>query len=374
MPFEVSLGDPPAGYVLRATKPGEDAPVQCQEFTSTEDGQHFVSRLEGFPSEILSKVPGNIQPPDVRHLLAVIRRDGTATVFINELDVSAVARASGPIEAGQVVTKDDLVDVISLDLGVEIPQDCGVAFLFSVGWRKGFYYDFTPIGGPEPTARSFDLGGVFGRAYCHVLFQERFAISDIEWQELFAQKWFPFAGLKNSSIDKLIASVRSGWGVGHYLDEFEAETRERVDSMYSCWKKHPSFSPHAAILERAVDAFKIGDYLCCTGLLYPRIEGVLRTHNVRMGDTDQAGSKKLVDSAVASELENPFGLLMPRHFERYLREVFFEGFSPAGVVPNISRNSVAHGVADPKAFDKKHALLAVLITHQLFYFLKGDSE
>ena len=53
MPVEIDLGMPPAGYAA-APKRATDttAVVQFREFTSTEDGQHFIRRLEGIPSDI----------------------------------------------------------------------------------------------------------------------------------------------------------------------------------------------------------------------------------------------------------------------------------------------------------------------------------
>ena len=59
MPVEIDLGMPPAGYAA-APKRATDTTglIQYREFTSTEDGQHFIQRLEGFPNDILQKVAG----------------------------------------------------------------------------------------------------------------------------------------------------------------------------------------------------------------------------------------------------------------------------------------------------------------------------
>jgi hypothetical protein len=56
MPIDIDLGNPPAGYSLTAARPGAQVAVQYLEFTSSEDGQHFIKRLEGIPTDILLKV------------------------------------------------------------------------------------------------------------------------------------------------------------------------------------------------------------------------------------------------------------------------------------------------------------------------------
>ena len=148
MPAEINFGMPPAGYAsapARATD--QTASVQFREFTSTEDGQYFIQRLEGFPSEILGKLSFPIRASQVDHMLAICRRDGKATVYVNELEQRTSVRFARSVEAGEPVTKDDFVDVERLELGVRILDDAGVLFIFSVGWRKGLFYDFGPVGG-----------------------------------------------------------------------------------------------------------------------------------------------------------------------------------------------------------------------------------
>ena len=121
MPVEIDLGMPPAGYAA-APKRATDttAVVQFREFTSTEDGQHFIRRLEGIPSDIRASVRW---------------------------------RGSRSVDAGEPVTREDFVDVERLELGVHIPKEVGALFIFSVGWRKGMFYDFCPVGSPSPHPR-----------------------------------------------------------------------------------------------------------------------------------------------------------------------------------------------------------------------------
>ena len=366
---------PPAGYALTSARASNTTAVQFREFTSTEDGQHFIQRLEGFPTNILQKLPAPIPASKVDHLLALCRRDGKATVYLNELEFRASVRSSRRIEAGEAITKDDFVDVERLELGVQVPRDAGALFVFSVGWRKGLFYDFGPIGGPSPRPREEDVSVVLGRCFCHVLFQERFRISDSEWSKLLKAQWFPFAGLRAATIDKLLSYVRSGWEIDELLDDIVSEVRETIPRMLQGWRNHSSFKPHLDILQRAVEGFRNdSDFIGCTGLLYPRIEGILRT-DLDAGTRGRATQKHLVQAAVGSKLGNEQSALLPHRFQDYLRDVYFADFSAASKdEADVSRNSVAHGTASASKFNRKSAVIGILIAHQLFYFLENRTN
>ena len=368
---EIDLGNRQIGYALTSGRSGEHGKVQFREFTSTEDGQHFIQRLEGLPNEILQRLPSRIIPSQVDHMVAICRRDGKADVCVNKLEPRAFVRVARSVEAGEAVTKDDLADVERFDLGVPIPNDAGFLFVFSVGWRKGLFYDFGPIHGPDPQLRQYDVAAVLAQAYCHVLFQERFSISDAEWEILFAAKWFPFVGLRNETINALLNHVRSGWDPDEKLDDIISEIKQRIPQMLDSWRNHSSFLPHIEILEHAVERFQNDDSVSCTGLLFPRIEGILRTHRASLGIQGPLSPENLTESAVAAKIENDKSLLLPRRFDRYLRDVYFANFSPNEQDIDVSRHSVGHGVATASKFNQKSAVIGILIVHQLFYFLEN---
>lgn len=374
MPFEIALEYPPSGYSRTFARPGELAEICFFEFTSTEDGQHFIQRLEGFPSEILQKLPTPVRPSEVDHMLAICHRNGKVDVYLNELDFIAHTRVAGPVEAGQRIMIDDVIDIAGLDLGVEIPNDSGFLLLFSVGWRKGLFYDFGPVGRPDPPPRRYDVVNAFGQAFCHVQFQERFSISDDEWRALREAQWFPFAGLRNNTINSLISCIRAGWDPDENLDAIVAEVKDRVPSMVDGWRNNSSFLPHIEIFERAVERFQNDDYMSCTVLLFTRIEGLLRTHHSSLGSAASPRPKNLAKSAVASMAANEKCLLLPRHFADYLNDVYFQNFDPNDTEIEVSRHSVGHGVASAGKFDRKSAVISILIVHQLFYLLGSDES
>jgi hypothetical protein len=181
MSYEIPL-DTPAGYVVASAKKGTEVTVAVREFVSSEDGDLFIERLEGWPTNILNAIPSEhrINSSTVDHLLAIIRRDKTATVYVNELNIlTRVTLKRRDIEAGQLVYSDDVADVQKLILsGVTIPDDAGVLFVFSKGWRKGLFYDFKPLQGDSPQPRDYDLEMLLGQYYAYLSFQQLFKIMD----------------------------------------------------------------------------------------------------------------------------------------------------------------------------------------------------
>lgn len=162
MPFEVTLRDSGVGYAASSARSGENVSVIVREFTSSEDGDLFISRLEGIPSAIIAALPpeSQVKGSTVDRLLAIIRRDETATVYVNnELHLLVDLITKGrDIEAGQSIFSDDIADIRKLTFhGITVPVDSGIVFLFSQGWRKGLYYDLAPLVSPEFAAREYDL-------------------------------------------------------------------------------------------------------------------------------------------------------------------------------------------------------------------------
>lgn len=140
--------------------------------------------------------------------------------------------------------------------------------------------------------------------------------------------------------------------------------------MLDSWRGNPLLKDHIEILERAVERFQNDDPISCTSLLFPRIEGILRTHHSSLGNEDRPSPEILSTTAVAKEVNKDTCLLLPRRFGTYLREVYFADFDPSANTIEVSRHSVGHGVASESEFNRKSAALGILIVHQLFFFME----
>ncbi len=317
--FDITLSQLPAGHADHVIPDSHYGWILVKEFTSTEDGQDFVKRLEGIVDFLRRQLPEETHPSQIDHLLAIIHRDRTAQIFVNEIPINAQVRVAKPVDAGQPVMKGDIVDIARLDLGVVIPQDAGVVFLFSIGWRKGLLYDLVPLGGPSSTERDYDIDAYLGRMYGYVLFQERHSLSEVEWERLLKEKWFPFIGLPESSIGAMLSQVRSGKRVDDVLPEIVSNVSKRLPEILDSWKQHPTLSHHMPFLERAVERFGEQDYISCSTILFTKIEGIIRTHRIQENEPGRATQGKMVESAVRREITDaPHSLLFPKRFADYL--------------------------------------------------------
>jgi hypothetical protein len=375
MPYEVVFDGLPAGYSMKAARTGEECPLIVREFTSSEDGELFISRLEGMPSELIRMIPDGHRVPFsmVDSLLAVIRRDRTASVWLNDVPTVLSIRAKKEIQAGNFVVEDDIADVDRIAFrGVDIPDDVGVLWIFSQGWRKGFYFDLEPLHGPVAERRGYDLGELLARHYAYLSFQHIFKLSEDDWCKVFSRQWFPFISLRQATIRDLIAHARHDFDQLVLTDRINREFGAELPAKLRSWKGNGSFLDHLPLLEQAVERHLAGDYISSISILFPRIEGLMRTYHSAMKSPSQMGQRQLVATATQgiSRPADSLSLFLPDKFRRYLTEVYFAHFDPASP-SDLSRNTVSHGIAPVARFDMQGSLVGLLIVDQLFFFMQS---
>ncbi|HUV52354.1 MAG TPA: hypothetical protein VMW64_04680, partial [Dehalococcoidia bacterium] len=377
--FEIKLGMIPAGYAMSACKPGEQVEIVLREFRSSEDGDLFISRLEGFPMQVLNlirkKYKTVIWESDISNMVAIIRKDKSATVFINAPSLAKIqVKNPRPIKAGTPIDRNDISDVQEMIFkGVNIPVDVGVFVIFSAGWRRGLYYDLAPLA-PDLPDRKYDINLLLGGYYSYLLFRDRFKLSERDWEDLFKSQWFPFASLSDKSINDIIAHNSYGWNVDDLLHQIKAEVVERTPDMFKFWVNIEAFKPHMKFFHEAFEQYKEDKDISCISVLYPRIEGALRTFQSLMGKPRQANQKDLADTII-SDYVNPkhkvYSPLLPLKFNKYLSEYYFANFDPTIEDNPLSRNTVCHGVASEEIFCLKASTLGFLILSQLAYYFSG---
>lgn len=377
MPHEILLENLPAGVALTSARDGGTVKVAFKEFTSSEDGDLFIQRLEGFPSEILNKLPVNIKASTVDHMLVIIKHDKSATVYINELDFIAKIRVKRAIkEKGEPIYHNDIaeIDELRFNNDVIIPSDAGFIFIFSSQWRKGLFFDFGPLADP-PISRSYNLDRTLGHYLSYLGFQHLFKLTDIEWHRLFEQKWFPFISLTTPTIQNMLSFVRDDIHADNLLEKIVNEVKSSTDIMRERWNAAPALRNHHELINRAVERYLAEDYISTTSIIYTRIEGIMRDIFAIEHISENASAKDLTKAITAKKETDDLGasLLLPKMFHKYLDDVYFQGFEP-GQVAEISRNSVAHGVANPLDFSVKAATIGLLILDQLFFFLPSEKS
>lgn len=378
MPFEVQLDESSAiGYTAHTVREGEEAAIVVREFLSSEDGNFFVGRLEGFVSPILSKLPKVPQayPSVIDHFLAVIMPDRMATVYVNELDIGVEVRLKRNVKKGEVIHEQDVADILKVNLGgIKIPDDAGMIFIFSRGWRKGFYFDLQPLA-EEGSLRNYDVESLLGSYYSYLSNQHLFNARESEWEAILSQSWFPFIRLSESTVNEMLEISKTGSFDKNFLHRVVEETKASLDTMLDSWRRHAAFVEHLPLIERACERYLNSDYISATSILYPRIEGVMRTLVPSSSTRSRIKSHILVDSVMNARGEKyqPYSLLLPLRFYQFLNEVFFRNFAP-GEKAAVSRHSIAHGVASVEDFSAKSATLGLLILDQIHYFLPDVKE
>lgn len=378
MPIQITFEDLPVGYALVSAKPGEMAKVCTTEFCSSEDGDHFIRRLEGIPSIILEKLPSEIRvhPSTVDHLLAVIRQDKTATIYINELKIFGLMQTKRDVKEGDPIFSNDIADLIAIRFDdVDIPADAGVVFLFSAGWRKGLFFDLAPIRLQSEGLRAYDLSIALGQFYAYLMFQEFFRISESSWSRFFSQGWFPFISLRTETIQELVNYANAEWNLDELLSKISEEVKLGLPSWYENWKKGNHFFDHCSVLGVAVDRFLASDYISAVSILYPRIEGVMRSYHVAATPNAPQTKTGLVESSLSSidPALRPHALLLPEKFRVYMTDVYFSNFDPKSP-KGLSRNTVAHGVAPEDEYSEKAAIIGFLILQQLSFYMAAGVE
>jgi hypothetical protein len=374
MPYEIVLEAPPAGYTMHHSSGIEGTPalVAVREFKSSEDGELFLSRLEGFPSQWIAQIPSSsgVTPSTIDHLLAIIHRDLRVTLYVNECTVHATVLLNRRVEAGEVIYENDVVDIDALNFeGVVFPKDAAILCVFSAGWRKGMFFDFTALepGAPE---RDYDVEQLLGSFMAYVRSQRVFHLNEADWTYLIEWQWFPFVTLPKSLKSKIIAFARDRQDLDRLVPELAEAAKELLPRMLERWSESSVFEPHLQLLRHAAQKFDESDFVSCTAILYPRIEGLLRTAHEAIGAKKNATQKALSNTGVTAggKDHHPFSWLLPDMFRRYLDDAYFANFEP-GKPAKLSRNSIGHGVASADEFNQKAAAIGFFILDQLFYFM-----
>lgn len=381
--FDIDVGYISAGVSAESHKPskqgGRVITVIQSEFISSEDGDILVSRLEELISKLLNKITEQhnviVVKSSIDNMVVILRRDGTATIHINAPVMGGMLLKKA-VNAGQAIYQRDIADISQLTFeDIDISKDAGVMVLFSVGWRKGLFYDLVPLS-KKDLERDYDINQLLGGYYAYLSFQEKFNISDSEWDSLFENGWFPFITLNYDLIRSVLSHNKESWNVDDLLPNIQADVLKRLPDGLKSWAKVKAFEPHMDFISKAVGHYQNSDPISCISVLFPRIEGIMREFQIIQGQPEKAGQKDLAATVQLSDT-NPkrhqFSLLLPLRFQRYLEDVYFDSFDPARKDNTLSRNSVGHGVASADNFDMKGATLGFLVLDQLSYYFRGIS-
>jgi hypothetical protein len=326
-------------------------------------------------SFILDHIPACPPRSQIDHVLAVIRPDMETTVFVNELTRNAAIRPNRSIKKGDAILKKDILDVYEISLGVEIPADCGFAYIQSFKWRKSIFYDFGPLL-ESPRFRDYDLKRALGFHWAYLLFQESLNIEDHVWEELFRQGWFPFRHMPPDVLSSILNHARVKWLIDEiFLSEDVLGKIDNALQLALSGFKSPIFNLHFQLIQNSVSSFLRRDYLNVVTLVYTRIEGILRSLHAEFGQGKPKQSNLI--TAATSKYEQrfgPAGMLLPEKFRKYLNEVIFRSWQSPEPANFVSRHTVAHGVAPLEAYNQCAAIVGLFAVMQLALYVTKDAD
>jgi hypothetical protein len=206
----------------------------------------------------------------------------------------------------------------------------------------------------------------FAQFHAQVLFQHLFSIGDDIWKELFRQGWFPFIYLKHEHIKSFIALAREKLSMDDAIPSIRDSVLNTLAERLPDWEKDTVIAPHFGFVNAAYKHYAANDYLSAAAILFPRIEGIMRTHAqaVVPGTPLKQENLAAVSAVGDGNVVKPASLLLPDKFKQYLSEIYFANFDPKNP-QGVSRNTVSHGVVDAKLLDCKAATIAFLILLQI---------
>jgi hypothetical protein len=207
-----------------------------------------------------------------------------------------------------------------------VSADAGLCYVFSFGWRKGLFFDYGPLlHGDNRHDRDYDLG--------------------------------PVKAMIDRAAEKL--------PIDDQLEEISGEVSKVLSARLGDWRNDPIVSGHVEVLQRAYERFLENDFISAASILYPRIEGVMRTFGAMEHPAAGATQAELARIAAGSGLIREESLLLPHKFEAYLRDVYFASFKPGAMIDNVSRHTISHGVVEPTRLNRKATTVGFLILMQI---------
>ena len=144
MPIPFQITERLAGFVATSAKKGEMTSVVYRDLLSPSDAE-LTERLEKLHSCLFSKIPNLPDPSRIGQLIIVISTDLFANAYVDELQTIAIVKPNRAVAKGDPLFLGDIIDIDSVDLGIEVPPDAGIVVVRSFLWKRSLFFDFGPL-------------------------------------------------------------------------------------------------------------------------------------------------------------------------------------------------------------------------------------
>ncbi len=203
------------------------------------------------------------------------------------------------------------------------------------------------------------------------MFYEIYSVPKDTWEKVYGLGWFPFISITGKLFEGLVSRVVENRPTEARQEKLiEYFNEEKILGLLKRFKKQDFLEPHIAFLECGIQRYLDGDYISSINNIWPRVEGILR-YAFATG-SGHAGLNTLLEKmedVVANQSISP-SIFFPQQFREFLLKYYFKKFDIAAGTLDISRHSIGHGVSGSHNYDRKHALIGILMIDQLVYYLQ----
>jgi hypothetical protein len=358
------------GFAAEAGRPQSRVRVEVSGFHTFDEGLPFYHMLEAFDPFLNAM---GIGPCQVGNMLVVLGPKNTFIYADGNLPMIMQARPKRSWKAGESVFRDDIAGIDVLDFpNLQPPEDVGFLLLLSVGWRRGMCFDLRPLSPdhPAPSSDAFDaVKRMGGMVLAHLWFTERFLLSPDDWAKILAAGWFPFVFLPHDRWQDIFGAIQNGWDLSGSEQKIHDLWLAGCDDRLAVWRANVHFASHVDFLDRAIRAYKDGDWLTVVSLAAPRVEGLLRRAFGAWGKQREV-LDKLAESV--ERQEHARSLLFPDRLRQYFEKVFFRFVQFSDPDLPQTRHTLAHGLVEAGKLTRKEALTLLLLIDHILYCMPLD--
>ena len=359
------------GIATTSAKEGDTASFWVRHALTSEYYQ-FHPIAEGMVSLLQHAAEQSGHRVNVRrasNILAVIRQDETADLFLDAAAIVVTLRRKLPTVAGQPIFANEVTDILSVSFPtVSFAPTDQVLFLFREGFRFGLFFDLKRELDQAEMERA--IGGLMRQLKHHEAYA---ALSNPNiLNAMTAAGWFPFIELHGGEFAHIYAAMLETQGLSTVEGILvEAFNRDRIEGMLGRWTVNETFRKREPVLRSGLDAFTRQDPVAAIKILATEIEGILRATHLDL-TTQIPNTQGLVHFAAAEanrKAGGPDTLYFPEAFERYLMTNMYRSFDPRSDDTPAWRHATAHGAAPAEAYTMTRALQVVLTLDQLSTYL-----
>jgi len=367
------------GITQTAGKAGDKIQVVRRAFYTDYDGDFFFSCLDGISRVFLNKwlTKNKKSPSEISNCLIFLDRNSVAKFFINCPIRMEILLKGNPISQGRIY-KNDIADIRKLEFpGVHFPEKCAIIFIFSDDWRRGLYFDFFPLDEKYENSGE-NLNELFARFYVQLHFPEIFRQTPELKQKMYEKGWFPFIRLLGSHYTDLFNLMKNDLPIIEFEDQMVDSYDPMIENIVNSWMKNQNFKDREIFIWKGIQEYLEKDYISSISILYPQIEGLIR--GLPIPDIDLKGvpmGEKLTDKIVQTTNQyNPdSSLFISEKFKDFLINSYFSKFDPNNGPADLSRHSLAHGMATyEKDYSKITAFQTILILDQLSFYVMSSPK